>query len=101
MVAAHQQGNQRVAATFNGFNQQRFDGLLNRQVELLDQLSDGFRIRRIDQGHLLSCRRTRRFRRNGFSKLNVGREVRAVREDHVIFAALRQNLELMRRATAD
>src|SRR5690606_2669530 len=36
-----------------------------------------------------------------FSKFNVCRVVRGVREDYIVFTALRQNLELMGRATTD
>ena len=101
VIAAHQQGNQRGSAIFNRFHQQGFHGFFDRQVELLNQLGDGFGVRRVDQGQLLGGVRARRFRRNGFRKLDVCRVVGAVGEDHIVFAALRQHLEFMRGAAAD
>ncbi len=101
MIATHQQGDQRISTALYRFYQQGLNGLLNWQVKLLNQLGDGFRVRRIDQGHLLSGRRARFFRCQRFGKLDVGRVVRAVGEDHVIFTALGQHLELVRGAAAD
>ena len=101
MIAAYQQGDQRVAAIFYRFHQQGLNGFFDWQIELLNQLGDGFRVRRVYQRHFLRRGCARLFRRDGFGKLNVRRVVGAVREDHVIFAALRQYLELMGSATAD
>ncbi len=101
VIATHQQGNQRVAAAFNRFHQQRLNGFFNRQIELLNQLSNGFGVRRINQRHRFSGCRAWRSGCQGFSKLDVGRVIRGVREDHIIFAALRQHLEFMGCATAD
>ncbi|CCJ85275.1 hypothetical protein BN133_1652 [Cronobacter dublinensis 582] len=101
VIATHQQGDQRIFTAFGGFNQQRFHGFLNRQVELLDQLGDGFRVRRVNQRHLLGCGSARGCRRNGFGKFNIRGVVGRVGEDDIVFAALRQHLELMRRAAAN
>ena len=95
MIAANQQGDQRRFAALNGFHQQRFDRFFNRQIELLNQLGDGFGIRRIHHGHFLSGCGTRCFWCDSFSKFNVGGVVRSIGEDHIIFAALRQYLKFM------
>ena len=101
VIAANQQRNQRVAAAFNRFHQQGFNGFFNWQIKLLNQFRDSFRIRCVNQRHFLSGGCTGFFRRNGFSKFDVGSKIRAVGEHHVIFAALCQHLELVRGATAD
>ena len=101
MIAANQQGNQRRLAVFYRFHQQGFHCFFDWQVELLNQLGDGFRVWRINQAHFLGRRRARFFRCKRFGKFNVGRVVGGVREDHVIFAALRQHLEFMRGIAAD
>ena len=101
MIAANQQGNQRRLAAFHGFHQQCLDGFLDWQIELLDQLGNGFRVWRINQRHFLSGGSTRLFWRHGFCKLDVGSVVGRIREDHIIFTALCQHLEFVRGATAD
>ncbi|MOA11227.1 hypothetical protein D3C78_1311600 [compost metagenome] len=57
VIATHQQCNQRISAIFNGFNQQGFHRFFDWQIELLNQLSDGFCVWRIDQLHLFGCSR--------------------------------------------
>ena len=101
MIATDQQSNQRVGAAFGGFHQQGFDRFFDRQIELLNQLGDGFRIWCINQLHLFGCRSTWCFWRQRFCKLNVRGVIRGVREDHIVFTALCQYLELMGCATAD
>ena len=75
MIATHQQGNQRISATFGGFHQQGFHGFFDRQIELFNQLGNGFRIWRINQRHLLRCRAARFFWRQRFCKFDVRRVV--------------------------
>ena len=101
VIASYQQGNQWISATFSRFHQQGFHGFFDRQSKLLNQLGDSFRVWRINQRHLLRCRAAWFFRCQRFCKFDVRGVIRGVREDHIVFAALRQNLEFMGGATAD
>ena len=76
VIAAHQQRNQRMAALFAGFYHQRLHGFLNRQLELLDQLGDGFRVRRVDLRQRLSRLRAIASRRYRFRHFDIGGVVR-------------------------
>ncbi|CNT68803.1 Uncharacterised protein [Salmonella enterica subsp. enterica serovar Bovismorbificans] len=101
MIAANQQSHQRRLAVFRRFHQQRFYRFFNWQVELFHQLRDGFGIWRIDQSHFLRRRCARRLRRDSFCQFNVSRVIRNIRENDIVFAALRQHLEFMRGVAAD
>ncbi len=101
MIAANQQSHQRRLAVFHRFHQQRFYRFFNWQVELFHQLRDGFGIWRIDQSHFLRRRCARRLRRDSFCQFNVSRVIRNIRENDIVFAALRQHLEFMRGVAAD
>ena len=101
VITAHQQRNQFVAALFAAVNNQGFDGFLNRQIKLFNQLRDSFRVWCINQFHcFLRCRALSNVA-DRFRQFDIGRVIGLRGENHIIFAALCQNLELVGCTSAD
>ncbi len=76
VIATDQQRDQRMAALFCSFDQQRFYRLGNGQSKLLNQRGNGFSVRRVDLCHILRGLRTLTGWSNRFGQLNIGGIVR-------------------------
>ena len=98
VIAAHQQRHQ---AAFAAFDDQRLDGLLDRQIKLLDQLLDGFRIRRVGERHIRAGGGALAGGRHGLGQLHVGGVAGLVGEGDVVLAGFGQHVEFMAGGAAD